>query len=66
MMELVLEHDEIETLLLEALKGRGIGMPADSKIRLRRNNKKGTLRVVFITPAEEVAPFPWPGDKPNG
>lgn len=48
-MELVLEHDEIVTLLREALRARGMKVPEDTQVRLRRNNKKGTLRAVFLT-----------------
>ncbi len=48
-MELVLEHDEIVTLLREALRARGMKVPENTRVRLRRNNKKGTLRAVFMT-----------------
>lgn len=54
-MELVLEHDEIVSLLREALVGRGIQIPDDAIVRIRRNNKRGTLRAVFVKkPLEEV------------
>ena len=58
-MELVLEHDEIEVLLREALVARGIAFPPESDIRIRRNNKRGTLRAVFVTREDTVTPFPW-------
>jgi len=58
-MELVLEHDEIEALLREALEARGMAFPPESEIRIRRNNKRGTLRAVFVTRGHTVAPFPW-------
>ena len=48
-MELVLEHIEIINLLREALTARGFRVSAAAEVKLRRNNKKGTLRVVFIT-----------------
>jgi hypothetical protein len=48
-MQLILEQDEIIELLREALKARGMKVPSPSAIRLRRNNKKGTLRVAFIS-----------------
>tara|TARA_Y100000389_G_C17417902_1_gene494869 strand:- start:847 stop:1026 length:180 start_codon:yes stop_codon:yes gene_type:complete len=51
-MELVLEHDEIVTLLREALRARGMEVPNNTLVRLRRNNKKGTLRAVFQTKQE--------------
>tara|TARA_B100001094_G_scaffold239720_1_gene235261 strand:+ start:2234 stop:2413 length:180 start_codon:yes stop_codon:yes gene_type:complete len=54
-MELVLEHDEIVTLLREALRARGMKVPDDTLVRLRRNNKKGTLRAVFKTKQEREA-----------
>ncbi len=50
-MQLVLEHDEVEALLREALYARGMGVAEDSVIRIRRNNKRGTLRVAFISPS---------------
>lgn len=53
-MEIVLEHDEIETLLREALAHRGLRVPVDSTFRVRSNHKKGTIRVVFKT--EEPRP----------
>lgn len=49
-MELVLEHKEVVELLREALKARGVKVPVESAVRLRRNNKKGTLRVAFVSP----------------
>lgn len=49
-MELVLEHNEIVTLLREALTARGMKVPPNAVVRLRRNNKKGTLRAAFVTP----------------
>ena len=58
-MELVLEHDEIEALLREALEARGMAFPPESEVRIRRNNKRGTLRAVFVTHDSTVAPFPW-------
>jgi len=52
-MELVLEHDEIVALLREALRARGMQIPHETVVRLRRNNKKGTLRAAFVTPKVE-------------
>ena len=52
-MELVLEHHEIVSLLREALRARGMQVPNDTVVRLRRNNKKGTIRAVFVTPKED-------------
>ena len=52
-MELVLEHEEIVTLLREALSARGMQVPDNTVVRLRRNNKRGTLRAAFVTPREE-------------
>jgi hypothetical protein len=49
-MELVLEQDEIDSLLREALKARGILIPDHNIIRIRRNNKTSTIRVVFMPP----------------
>jgi len=49
-MELVLEQDEIDSLLREALKARGIAIPDRNVIRIRRNNKTATIRVVFLPP----------------
>lgn len=46
-MEHVIEHDEVRELLLEALAARGIKLPTDAVMKIRRNNKKNTIRVVF-------------------
>jgi hypothetical protein len=46
-MEVVIEHNEVEELLREALKARGTKAPPNSVMRVRRNNKLGTIRVVF-------------------
>lgn len=47
-MELVLEQDEIDNLLREALKARGVVVPEQNTIRIRRNNKTLTIRVAFV------------------
>lgn len=49
LMQLVLEHEEVEALLREALLARGMEVAEDSVIRIRRNNKRGTLRVAFVS-----------------
>lgn len=47
-MEIVLEHEEIEVLLREALEARGIRVPKNgTTFGVRSNHKKGTVRVVF-------------------
>jgi hypothetical protein len=46
-MEIVLEQDEIERLLRKALLAEGIGVPSTAKMVIRRNNKKGTIRLAF-------------------
>jgi len=53
-MELVLEHHEIVALLREALTARGMKIPPNAEVRLRRNNKKGTLRAAFVTKGKEA------------
>ena len=54
-MELVLEQDEIDSLLREALKMRGVLVPDRNIIRIRRNNKTSTIRVVFTAPSARGA-----------
>ena len=54
-MQLVLEQEEVESLLREALRARGMGVATGSILRIRRNNKKGTLRVAFISPPSAKA-----------
>ena len=51
-MELVLEWDEIERLLRQALAANGLQMPENTEMRRRINNKQGTLRIVFATKRE--------------
>lgn len=46
-MELILEHDEVATLLREALAARGTPIPDNMVMRVRHNRKKDTMRVVF-------------------
>lgn len=57
-MELVLEHADIDNLLREALKARGMAIPDESVLRIRRNNKRSTIRAVFAPPRSrnEAAP----------
>jgi len=52
-MEIVVEHKEVEELLREALEARGTMVPPNSVMRIRRNNKLGTLRVVFTNKSKE-------------
>ena len=47
-MEIVLEQEEIEELLKEALRARGTQVPPKSVARIRRNGKKGTMRIAFV------------------
>lgn len=54
-MEVVLEHDEVGELLREALAARGVRVPDRAEMRVRRNNKLGTIRVVFTDKTDEDA-----------
>lgn len=45
-MEWVLEHDEVQTLLVEAMKARGYPVPEQVNMTYRQNHKKGTIRLV--------------------
>lgn len=47
-MQLVLEQEEIVELVLEALSNRGINLSKDCKVRIRKNNKKSTIRLVLV------------------
>lgn len=47
-MELVLEQHEIEELLKVGLKAKGVELPPYCTVRVRRNGKKNTLRMVFV------------------
>jgi hypothetical protein len=46
-MEMVLEQDEVDDLLRQALLANGIRMPREAVMVVRQNHKKGTIRVVF-------------------
>lgn len=46
-MEIILDHDEVESLLREALAARGSPVPATCEMKIRNNHKKGTVRIVF-------------------
>jgi hypothetical protein len=46
-MEIVLEHAEVIRLLRKGLAAEHIVVPSNAKVTVRRNNKKGTIRVVF-------------------
>ena len=54
-MTILLEHSEIDGLLREGLKGRGIIVPPEARMAIRRNNTNNTIKVVFITPAQTPA-----------
>lgn len=49
-MEIVLEHEEVDRLLREALKAKGVLIPREAEFRVRPNHKKGTMRAVYRTP----------------
>ena len=51
-MELVLEWEEIERLLRQALSTNNFQVPENTVMRKRTNNKHGTLRIVFATKRE--------------
>jgi hypothetical protein len=51
-VELVLEWEEIERLLRQALSANNFQVPENSVMRKRTNNKHGTLRIVFATKRE--------------
>jgi len=46
-MELVLEQEEVEELLREALRDRGMVLSEKMKMVIRQNHKKRSVRVVF-------------------
>lgn len=47
-MQLVLEQEEIVELVLEALRNRGLKFPEKCEARIRKNNKKSTIRLVLV------------------
>ncbi len=50
-MELTLEWAEIERLLRKAVEeSNGMRIPDEAVMRKRMNGKKGTMRIVFVTP----------------
>lgn len=51
-MELVLSQNEIDNLLREALQAREVKLPENYVMRVRRNNKTSTIRVVYVDPME--------------
>lgn len=58
-MEWVLEHDEVTSLLVEAMKARGYPVTEHMRVTYRQNHKKGTLRVVVTavpTPSHRGKP----------
>ena len=52
-MEIVLEQQDVEALLREALVSRGTRVPDRLEMRIRTNHKKGTIRVVFAETLED-------------
>jgi hypothetical protein len=46
-MEIILDHEEVESLLREALAARGTALPETLKMRFRRNQKRDSIRIVF-------------------
>lgn len=55
-VKLTIEHDEVVTLLLEALKARGSDVPERAEVRLTTNHKKGTIRLIVDCPLEKPEP----------
>jgi len=51
-VEITVEHGEIDWLLRKALASEGIKVPEEAEMVLRRNNKRGTLRIVFRAPRD--------------
>jgi hypothetical protein len=50
-MELTLEWAEVERLLRKAIEeSNGMRIPDEAVMRKRMNGKKGTMRIVFVTP----------------
>ena len=47
-MQLVLEQEEVVELVLEALKNRGVKLSKKCEVRIRKNNKKSTIRLVLV------------------
>ena len=52
-MQILLEMEEIEDLVREAMAIRGTRIPDKAIMRLRQNHKKGSIRIVFATPTSE-------------
>jgi hypothetical protein len=61
-VELVIDHDEIELLIREALAARGAPIPKRSAMRIQCNHKKGTIKAVFAAPLEPTKVLPEGGD----
>lgn len=55
-MEWVLEHDEVQALLVEAMKERGYPVPEQVSMTYRQNHKTETLRVVLTTREKNSRP----------
>lgn len=53
MPQMVLEQEEVVKLVKEALRVRGVSLPEETVVRLRKNNKKSTIRVVLTWDVEE-------------
>jgi hypothetical protein len=49
-MEIVLEEEEVLEVLRAGLRAQGVETPEGMELVLRRNNKRGTTRVVLKTP----------------
>jgi len=47
-VEIVLEQEEVEALLREALFARAVEVPEKASFRIRSNHKKGTIRILFV------------------
>ena len=56
-MEWVLEHEDVQGLLVEAMKARGYPVPDDARLTYRQNHKKGTVRFVVTTAPREPRPM---------
>jgi len=57
-MQILLEMEEVESLVREAMGNRGTQVPDKALMRIRQNHKKGTIRLVFTTPEKNGVPDP--------
>ena len=54
-MELILEHEELQAVLVQYWKNAGVKLPETARLVIRCNHKTGTAKAVIVTKEKQDA-----------